>query len=495
MRGPGFLRVFIFLLIFVLFIAYFLRFMAAPLSHDEQHYVSAGILVKSQVLYRDVDYLQTPYLPFIYCAGFDMTGVGHYLFKARTLTFLFLVLCSLALFFLLRRLSKDALLAGGGVFLFLVSSVMTRSAGWADNNIPAMAFFVLACLFFAGGIEEEKPLKLFAGGFFLFCATGIKLFYVLFLAPFLVVLFFFRRSPDGQTGARAFFLGALLGFLPLVYFAIMYPRPFLFDNITYHHLTALWLAGRGEGALLVWKASAHFLKRIFLFDPANAVFPALAALALLFRRKPGSNALQYGFFLFGVGLVLAGGLALFVPRPLYIQHVVLILVPFLVLIAAAFCLLDAPQKKVMRIAVLVFCLLSWLSNGMNVLSSFSAWRPQGWVPVRVAEIAVTLNREAGGLSGKVATLAPLFALESGAKIYGQFSTGPFVYRLGKLVPPLGPVAPPVVVEELFRHDPPSLVLVGWEKDLDRPLEEYALAHGYVLLPGDRMGGRAYRRVR
>jgi hypothetical protein len=96
---------------------------------------------------------------------------------------------------------------------------------------------------------------------------------------------------------------------------------------------------------------------------------------------------------------------------------------------------------------------------------------------------------------KVATLSPLFAVEARLPIYPELATGPFLYRVGDLIPPEQRkrfvATSPRSVGALLAADPPGAIVVGVEGDLDDPLVEYASAPGYRKVPGTGRSGQLY----
>jgi hypothetical protein len=88
-------------------------------------------------------------------------------------------------------------------------------------------------------------------------------------------------------------------------------------------------------------------------------------------------------------------------------------------------------------------------------------------------------------------------MEANLPLYPQFSTGPFLYRIGDLLTPelrkkfVG--TSQGTVGELLNADPPAAILAGFEKDLDNPLIEYARAHDYRLVDVSGLDGQLFVR--
>ena len=66
MKVTLFLNFLFIVIIFIMIALGVLSYMVgAPVNHDENMYISAGVLIQDQCLYQDFAYLQMPYLPFV----------------------------------------------------------------------------------------------------------------------------------------------------------------------------------------------------------------------------------------------------------------------------------------------------------------------------------------------------------------------------------------------------------------------------------------------
>jgi hypothetical protein len=93
---------------------------------------------------------------------------------------------------------------------------------------------------------------------------------------------------------------------------------------------------------------------------------------------------------------------------------------------------------------------------------------------------------AAGVSGKVATLLPVYPLEAGLPVYLQLATGPFAYRSADFASEdlrrLFQTTSPSTVEALFKADPPAALLVGFDQRLEEPMIRFAEANNYRRVP-------------
>ncbi len=459
---------------------YFLQWMSGPVMHDEQHYVSAGILLKHFVLYQDIPFFQTPYLAYIYHFVFRLTGESFYLLKARVITFLFLVMAMFALFALLRRLAQDRAVAAMLVVISLMSMLLFRSSAWADNNIPAMAFLATGTLFLIKAFERPKMVFCYlVSGVMFMAAAGTKLFYLPLMASAVFVLW---RSENTRVNAKWWWLGACLGALPVIIPACVYPVDFFFCNIKYHQLTAAWLIRTGEGAGVLLMASLQELMRRLFLKPSNFLLigmclGSVATLGLRWRSLGQRQGLVR--ILFSGGLFAIGLFCLLLPRPLYPQHMILLLVPMLMMPAAVFGVLSVEDKRRIKNVLLAVCMLACVFSFKTVASLLVRLKP--WTGIELAKASATIKLKQGTVHPTVITLAPLFALESGMIVRTDMSTGPFFYRLGAVG----------LRDASWQAAAPDVVITGLEGHLDDPFNDFAQEHGYQKLEGEWMGAVVY----
>jgi len=90
------------------------------------------------------------------------------------------------------------------------------------------------------------------------------------------------------------------------------------------------------------------------------------------------------------------------------------------------------------------------------------------------------------VTGKVATLSPIYPLEGGLDVYPEFATGQFAYRTAPFTSPalLGyyRTVSPDTVEAFLKADPPAALLLGFEPELEAPMLRFANENGYVADP-------------
>ena len=91
-----------------------------------------------------------------------------------------------------------------------------------------------------------------------------------------------------------------------------------------------------------------------------------------------------------------------------------------------------------------------------------------------------------GAKAEVFTLWPLDVLEAGGRIYDEFTTGPFWFRIGdmltaderrRLV-----VTSPKTVGELLQRKAPAAILLGFYEEDDKPILRFAEENAYKPTP-------------
>lgn len=93
-----------------------------------------------------------------------------------------------------------------------------------------------------------------------------------------------------------------------------------------------------------------------------------------------------------------------------------------------------------------------------------------WIALRSHDVSTNVQNvliENGiATDRKIATLSPIYAIESNLPTYSELSTGPFLFRVGDLLTPeqrkhfAGTSAESL--DNLFAEDPPAAILVDYE---------------------------------
>lgn len=507
------------LVFIVLALGVFSNIMNNPIDHNEHMYISAGVLVKDNALYRDFAFLQMPYLPLVYGALYKVTGTEHYLLWGRFFSFLFMGLSTLLVYLISSRLTRSLFVSTFLVLFFVLNEVIIVCMQESSNYMMPIAFSLLGFYLFITSVREERVNfpGVFLSGLSLAIATGAKLYYAGAILPFVIMSLVYPISPGPVFSGlkkrfeNVFFplsLGIVAGLLPALYYFMKYPDFFVFNNYGYHKINTLWIEVSGVASGMSAAAKVLFGWRMLLDLPGNIVL--FVALTFVFFAAAGGWGLKKDTLkgllrmdvLLAALLVLFATLAYFMPSPLRVQYAAL-LIPFAIVLTA--CLYGfVSERNRQWVKVLFVCLfLVSVSSGRVGLFKYidRLYDTDEWVGVKIHDSALNVRESIGGGEGegKVATLAPLFAVEAGLPIYRELATGPFLYRVGDLMQAgirdyYGGTSP-ASLAGLLDEDPPGAILVGFEGPLDVPFKRYAAENGYAELEGDYSGGKLFVRPR
>jgi hypothetical protein len=495
-------------------------------DHNENMYVTAAALLDEGSLYEDFAYLQTPLQPYLYNLWFKLTGEGNYLLKAKIANWLAWVVCLLCVYYCASILSEDLTFSLISAALFSVSDLTVRLTFEASNYTFSMMFSLLSVAFLLAYMRVRNlstiPSNrlLFLCGLFIGLSVSTKLYYAAVLAiEFLFFLYLLRSDGRKLIGAESAWLGSgtLLGLFPTLYFALKSTSVFIFNNMTYHTLTALRFA---ESPIDVPVSLSAKLAWVGL-TVANSI-STLTLLTLLFllvvfcwrrsfqgRENTSINAavFQQQALLLLIGCGLVSMLVALFMTPVWLQYLALP-IPFTILIAAAlYRQLNIDRRNVIQLVAVLGIGFSFLSTFPGVIVSelthTGESRRSSWVGFSFADIGEDLGVElrANGVSGKIATMRPLYVLESGYPIHEGFSTGPFLYSVSQELSEdqrknLHAVSRTSIASD-FVEERPAAILVGfyqWDPAVDdfigeAALEEYARSENANRIDGS--FGRLY----
>lgn len=473
----------------------FLKAVNAGLNHDEQQFVAPSVLLARDgaLPYRDFALLHMPNLVFAY-AALDTLTPYHFLaarlFNAACawgIVALVFAVCHrlLGAFDPWRRLA----LACGFAVLVLFSTLALKTNGRTWNHDPALLLVVIGFLAYVIAARGERAgAWMFLSGLAVGLAVGTRLTFAPIVAPFGLAVLLLPGAAWARrvTLAAIFTLGVLIAVLPAVYFLATQPEPFLYGNVESQRLrltdpTDEW----ARKTATIWRKVRFFAKVVMLSDvPLFLSFFAVGIPGFVahFRRAPAAERQRVWsgalLLMLLIPFVFAGALA---PTRFQHQHYYA-LVPFLV-ISACFGLSQRMARA--RQASIFIGVLAGASLvlGWNEVREFAILREfERWVPVRAHRI----GGEIAGLAkaGRVLTLAPIYPLEGGAKIYSELAVGPFAYRLAHLMPAEKrkrvSVCAPDDLPALLEREPPAAILLGAaDENLEAALREHARTKGFT----------------
>ncbi|HEV7322482.1 MAG TPA: hypothetical protein VGO04_28070 [Ensifer sp.] len=500
------------LLFLFVFYFLFLRIMNFEMRRDEQLYVPPIRLLNDHALYSDFFYNHPPGSAWYFYGIGKLVEPSHLLLSGRVGVFLAWILFAAVVAGVVHALTRSAWATVCVVIVSLVNELfLTQTGVSATNNfLPwPFAFLGLSLFLFALRNERHRAALVALAGFFLALAVSFKLSAVAFIPAVAVAAFLLPRSLNLKDRivqvAGPLLIGGLVGGAPILVYLVRAPELFIAHVVRYHtgpH-PQYWrlMSGDGEGGAMSLAQKLALAQEIW-FAPAVAVtLAALLAVAfIVFARRTETRRTETGHaedevaeprVRMGEILVLAGVLLCsvalsFVPTPGFPQY----FAPPLVCIPLALgLLLEAlgPGALPMARPILLAATLVVLAVNAPRLGQYigKAAHPQQWTAMRVHGQGLTIaeRMQEAGVSGKVATLSPIYPLEGGLDVYPELATGPFAYRTAAMTSPdlakYYKMTSPTTIEALFDKDPPAALLLGFEEELEKPMRAYAESHGYV----------------
>jgi len=458
-------------------------------SRDEQMYCTAGALMaQGQAIYKDFSYVsQWPYHPALLSVVYRLTHTTHYLLVGRLLSWA----CELGTLLLILAIYRQvfaqqkplgSLLGLGAAALYALNPMVFMANGYAWNH----PFVLLAVMLSLWLLLKDLPNSLVTGllqGALLTLACGMRITTVLIWGLFLLHWIFFQTSsrPQHKRGLLGFVCSTgLLAIWPTVTL-LQAPQAAWANLVIIPRLYGQWHQAQG---------TAHNK-----LDLTLMVLTAMGYLALLIcwgvtsgmhrtcRRAESVTPNKTQRFL--VWVVAAFVLIAFIPPTMWRQYWAAP-VPFMVL-CLAIPLRTLSQHRVnhprlwqtaLTALILSTALAAGAMTATLLYEPLSLSRSQ-WPPLQIHALARDMAKRVTAPK-RILTLAPLLALEGGARIYPELSCGSVVYRIGDELSPRVQAAAQVAGRKSLKHvlatTPPDAILVGTElgplKDLDQDLTDY-----------------------
>lgn len=480
-------------------LALFARIMTYPLQHDEQFYISAGVLFDRYPLYSGIGFSHLPNIVLLFAGAFALLGDTHYLLIGRLLTFAGWVATFAALLLIGRDYARSLLAGGLMVALLALNPMFLNATGMtATNNFLPVPFMLFGLYFFlrAADRSDASPGFALASGFLLAVAAGFKANYLLLLVPFAIAL---PLLPNFSLRIRLtrialpLLAGGIIGGLPSILYALDDPAGFVAHVVNAHRGPQLgyWAAHPDpvDPKVIGIAGKVLMAHRLWLAGVALLTLVLLASLTAIAVMRRETFALRWPHLLVG-SLALLGVVISFLPTPAFPQYFTPPLPFAIVLAGLLFGSLDGPGRDLAKPVMAAVLGLTLVTGAPLLLPSLTGLaNPGGWTGLRVARdgaaMAAQVREQAG--DGPVATLSPIHALEGHLPVYPQFALGPFIVRAAPWVPEedrrhYSHFVTPDGIPALLRAQPPAAILIGMEGDIDAPLEAFAGAHGYRPVP-------------
>ena len=479
--------------LFFLFIALTLLAIAMSrgLCRDEHQFVAAGAALARHGLlpYRDYAYFHVPNLVFVYAALFRCSS--YLLLTSR----FFSVFCSLLLLLIIYVFSIEKLghLSKGTRF-GIAAAVTTcafadplfRSTYWrAWNHAFPILLIALAFLcYLRSRVRDKAACWLFATGLLTGLAAGSRLTFAPATFAFLLAMFCSDRRRAVWRRAGWFCAGTTLGVLPTLILFSLFPKQFVFGNLTYNDrlYPMLCSANALEYQMLPPYKLLYFITHI-LAQPGNAALTVGLAY-FIFRCRGWRETLQRPSLLLPllICFLFLGALIPAIPLPQYFYAPMPLVVIGLTIAISRTKSMLIPDYLMLGLMVAVCA----LSTAVDYRYLLRLSRPDQWATIKVHRVGCELAAAAGG--GCILSLAPIFPLEGSVNIYPELTAEPFAYRGALFMPPSERTEQKMLAPDdlagLAVKDPPQGILVGTEPLLEHAITNFATASGYRPVPID-----------
>jgi hypothetical protein len=489
----------------ILLAGIFLRLMNYELRRDEQLYVPPARLLDDQSMYLDFFYNHTPGAAWWFHGVRQLLGSDHLLFDGRIGVFAAWIILAGAIAALAYALTRSAWIAWSIAVVSLINELFLTQTGMsATNNFLPLPFSFIGLGLFILAASSTEPRRglAFLSGCFFSVAVLFKISAVAFILPAAAGAFLLPRHL--RMGDRLSRLvlplagGGLIGGLPIIFYLITDRARFLSHVVGYHlgpH-ARYYLEGTtaDENAVTTLAGKFVLAHELWLAGTIAVALAALVAVLGIWAADDQDNRERSPETQRGVGLLVAAAFCVstvfsLIPTPAFPQYFAppLICLPLgLIVLVAGLSPAGREQAKIVLIAASVIVILAQAPRLFQHAGTIAG--PERWVVTRVHESGVAIARRlaAGQLTGKVATLAPVYPLEGGVAVYPELATGPFAFRTADFTTPdlagFYRMVSPAGLPGLFDSDPPAAFLLGFEPELERPLLDYATARGYRPLP-------------
>jgi len=492
----------------VLFYVVFAIGTSSPMGHDEDQFVSPGIVTwKTGALpWKDYPLFHTPYLVMLNGAA-AMVG-DHQFLVLRCLgavaAWLNMLLVGWLVWRLTDRLSPWTRLALVSVLLTVpLFSVLYHESiflVWNHQAPTLLATMAVAACVLAKG-SSRTGLWLLGAGICIGLATGMRLTFLLFFAPLGLAALFLSADSWRVRMLRGgwFGLGAALALLPMAWMASQNVEAFGFCNFRYPKLSLMWrkysfwkeesvkhvdaergyfnakpgdFRGRSLGRKIrllygeVWEDNKALVTLLLL---------GVLAAAVAAYKNP---VLRWPVALLGAAFVFSAWGAL-APSRVNLQYWYTPLIFALAMTGIGLAYLRTAGGILLGMALL-FSLPQWELLRCATVVGGRLWSPN-ILRGQLAELDKALPQ------GRILTLLPWRVQMLGREIYPEFALGEFAWRSAHLLPRKDRerfrLVSPFDLDALLAANPPDGILLDTEeKELNGPIEEWAKAKGFGKQP-------------
>ncbi len=292
---------------------------------DEGFYLLASRLVlMHKKPYLDFFYEQAPLLPYVYAVWMKLFGVTWV--SAKLLSALLTALLGTVLYQEICHQTRNVIAGLSAVVLFAAS-------GLVFGFFPVVKTFSLAGLLLfaayvlAGRVSQNLSSWQIAASGLLFGLSVDTRSYLVLVMPVLLWWIFRNSSAASRLATLLWFIGGFsIGIVPCLYFFLLSPDVFLFNNLGFHAIRS-----EGGGLVGMWPQKIVAFLQTFLGGPESN---GLQTSILFFVSLGFASSFRKGAYppwlAFQIAVVI--GIASLVPTPVHPQYFCLC-VPFLLVSA------------------------------------------------------------------------------------------------------------------------------------------------------------------
>jgi hypothetical protein len=459
--------------------------MSRGLSRDEHQFVAAGAVLAQHGLlpYRDYPYFHVPNLVFVYALLFRCSS--YLLLTSRS----FSVVCSLLLLLIiylftagrLEHLSRGKRFGiAAAVTICAFADPLFRSTYWRGWNhaFPILLITLAFLCYLPSRVRDKAGCWLFATGLLTGLAAGSRSTFAPAALAFLLALFFSDLGRAVWRRTAWFCAGTTLGVLPTLILFSLFPKQFVFGNLTYNDrlYPMLCSANALEYQMPPPYKLLYFITHI-LAQPGNAALTVGLAY-FLFRSRGWRETLQRPSLLLPllVCFLFLGALIPAIPLPQYFYAPMPLVVIGLTIAISRTRSMLIPDYLMLGLVVAVCA----VSTAIDYRYLLRLGHPDQWATIKVHRVGCQLAAATRG--GCILSLAPIFPLEGSVNIYPQLTAEPFACRGALFMPPFErteqKMLAPDDLARLAVKEPPQAILVGSEPLLEHAITNFAKASGY-----------------
>ncbi len=455
------------IIIFFLIVLYllFLRILWLPFDHDENLYVSCtALLEKGYIPYRDYYFTHPPLYLLIALPWLKL--FSYKLLSLRTFSILCLLITLCIIFYELYKYDiKIAILA---ILVVLFSPLFVFYTGFARNNDLANLFSLIGlwllycqnCSFFSG---------LFIGA-----SASVRL-------PFILLTIIGRITLKDKMSIIRFYIGVLLGILPVIYFLIFYRNDFIAHTLIAMIIRKNFYIALGMHNVFGILGRIRSIQSIIKISPDILIWFLISIIFIVYVYFQNKRKALFAFLTITMMFIIA-----LLPTPLWYQYFVIILLACLFIFSTLINEIKIKSKYLYLILSIMF-LFNFSKTYFFYYSAIRIFLNDfgDSVPVKFHKLGVTIaNILNDDNSRPILTLSTILPVEGGLNFYPEI-TAVFGWREApfwqKDARRQHKIFGPEDLDFLIKKRPPIGIVTGLEASfLERPLNLWAKNHGFNL---------------